>query len=173
MTGVQTCALPICFPVTIDGVVGARLLGLGCYGKGIDIVQELVDKAKKHGLDAEQGSVEDLSRFKDETFDVVICSEVLEHLYDPMIAIKEAYRVLKKGGKYIVTVPHPDSEMSGDKLGDYHQINFSIEILDTLFHNVFERGKVTVTGIPYLAEYCKSVNIKEGTLAWIGLESIK
>lgn len=155
------------------GTVSLELMTLGCFGKGIDIVQELVDNAKKHGLDAEQGSVEDLSRFKDEMFDVVICTEVLEHLYDPLLAIEEAYRVLKKGGKYIATVPHPDSEMSGKKLGDFHHINFDFNMLDELFHKVFEKGEVTVTEIPYTDEYCQEVGKKKGYLGWIGLVATK
>ena len=37
MTGVQTCALPICFPVTIGGMVGMILTGVFAadYGTGI------------------------------------------------------------------------------------------------------------------------------------------
>ena len=156
-----------------SGIISTRLIGLGCYGKGIDIVQELVDKAKKNGVDAEQGTAEDLGRFKDEEFDVVICCEVLEHLYDPMPAIKEAHRVLKKGGMYIATVPHKDSEMAGEKIGDYHQENYSVEILDTIFHNVFKRDNVFISAIPYLEEYCRATSKKVGALGWYGLTAKK
>jgi len=156
-----------------SGVVAVRLLKLGCFGKGIDLVSELVDKAKKYGIDAEVGSAEDLAKFPDNTFEAVICSEVLEHLYDPLLAIKEAHRVLKPGGAYVVTVPHPDSEMAGEKLGDYHQANYTVEILDTIFHNVFERGNVFITGIPYLEEYCAAHKITKGAPGWIGIRAKK
>ena len=43
--------------------------------------------------------------FQDNTFDVIWCSEVLEHLYSPLFALKEFNRVLKPGGKLLVTVP--------------------------------------------------------------------
>jgi SAM-dependent methyltransferase len=43
--------------------------------------------------------------FPDATFDVVIASEVLEHLWDDERAISELVRVLKPGGRMAVTVP--------------------------------------------------------------------
>ena len=43
--------------------------------------------------------------FPDATFDVVIASEVLEHLWDDTGAISELVRVLKPGGRMAVTVP--------------------------------------------------------------------
>lgn len=39
------------------------------------------------------------------TFDVVWCSEVLEHLFAPAFATGEVYRVLKPGGLFLITVP--------------------------------------------------------------------
>jgi SAM-dependent methyltransferase len=42
---------------------------------------------------------------RDDAVSAVICSEVLEHLNDPLAAILEFYRVLKSGGETIVTVP--------------------------------------------------------------------
>ena len=44
-------------------------------------------------------------QFQDELFDCVCAIQVLEHLEDPKAAIKEMLRVLKKGGKLIITVP--------------------------------------------------------------------
>ena len=50
---------------------------------------------------------------ENESIDKVLCCEVLEHLEEPQEAIKEIYRVLKKGGELILSVPflfpiHPD-----------------------------------------------------------------
>lgn len=43
------------------------------------------------------------------SMDAVVCSEVLEHLFEPLKVIEEANRVLKTGGKFYVTVPNFDS----------------------------------------------------------------
>jgi len=43
--------------------------------------------------------------FPDKKFDVVICSELLEHVPDPRAVLREAYRVLREGGILLVCVP--------------------------------------------------------------------
>lgn len=45
------------------------------------------------------------SSFSDESFDFVLCSEVLEHVPAPEVAIKTLSRILKPGGIAIVTTP--------------------------------------------------------------------
>lgn len=42
---------------------------------------------------------------EDNTFDVILCSEVLEHIPNPEMAIKEFSRILKPGGMLILTAP--------------------------------------------------------------------
>ena len=43
--------------------------------------------------------------FPDNTFDLVVCSEVLEHLHEYNDAVIEINRVLKPGGKFFASVP--------------------------------------------------------------------
>ena len=43
--------------------------------------------------------------FENDSFDVVICNHVLEHIQDDTKAMSELYRVMKKGGWGIVQVP--------------------------------------------------------------------
>jgi SAM-dependent methyltransferase len=43
--------------------------------------------------------------FPDETFDALVISEVLEHIHADSLALSEAARVLKAGGRLAVTVP--------------------------------------------------------------------
>jgi SAM-dependent methyltransferase len=59
--------------------------------------------------------------FPDDTFDVVITSEVLEHVQDDVSAIAEMVRVLKPGGRFAATVPAQFPETINWKLSDeYH-----------------------------------------------------
>ena len=48
--------------------------------------------------------------YPDESFDIVICNHVLEHVPDDIKAMKEFYRVLKKNGWAILIVPMKDMD---------------------------------------------------------------
>ena len=50
---------------------------------------------------------EDLERmtFPDESFDLFVSQDVMEHIFDPAAAFREIARVLKPGGAHIFTVP--------------------------------------------------------------------
>jgi len=41
----------------------------------------------------------------DNSYDIAIMGELLEHVPDPMLVLKEAYRIIKPGGKILATVP--------------------------------------------------------------------
>ncbi len=43
--------------------------------------------------------------FRDESFDLIICTEVLEHLRNPKEMVSEISRVLTRGGKAIISIP--------------------------------------------------------------------
>jgi SAM-dependent methyltransferase len=43
--------------------------------------------------------------FEDNHFDAVFCGEVLEHIFNPDEILPEIYRVLKPGGRLLLTVP--------------------------------------------------------------------
>jgi SAM-dependent methyltransferase len=81
----------------------------GHYVVGIDFDRKLVDFAVGRGFQQE-GRVADLTRalpFKDNSFDIVFCSEVVEHL--PIITnfLGECNRVLKQNGLLLLTTDNP------------------------------------------------------------------
>jgi len=45
-------------------------------------------------------------KFKDDSFDLIWCSEVIEHLDNPKFSVGEFRRVLKPNGKMILTTPN-------------------------------------------------------------------
>jgi SAM-dependent methyltransferase len=73
---------------------------------GVDVSSKAVDLAREAGLEAQV--VNDASElpFEDDSFDLAICIEVLEHLFAPHDAAREIRRVLRPGGKLIVSAPN-------------------------------------------------------------------
>ena len=72
---------------------------------GLDLSEEMVKVAREkqiNGADFITGSSERLP-FSDAGFDVVTCSQSFHHYPHPEKAMQEAYRVLKKGGLYILS----------------------------------------------------------------------
>lgn len=78
----------------------------------VDIQQELLTKAKSHASEAQskalhfiQGDLEEDhgSHLKDGLVDAVIIANVLFQIEQKSACLKEAYRVLKKGGELLVT----------------------------------------------------------------------
>lgn len=60
---------------------------------------------KKRGIKAKRGVIEKIP-FKNNSFDIIVLTEIIEHLPNPGIALKEVKRVLKKDGIVIVSVPN-------------------------------------------------------------------
>lgn len=56
--------------------------------------------------------------FPDESFDKVICAEVMEHVHDFSAAARELARVTKPGGRLAITIPTATSEQLYLRLGD-------------------------------------------------------
>ncbi len=43
--------------------------------------------------------------FSSEEFDSILCNQVLEHVFNPTVFLQEVHRVLKPGGKLLLTMP--------------------------------------------------------------------
>lgn len=131
-------------------LAGCRILDIGCgtgrhtcaafrfprvVAMGIDInFDDVVETKKRLNTHKELGdhgggecgvSVADICAlpFKDNFFDLVICSEVLEHIQDHKTAVSEAVRVLKPGKTLTVSVPRYLPERICWALSDnYHTV---------------------------------------------------
>lgn len=97
---------------------GERILDVGCgtgavmkflsekgyLVDGVDFSEEALKYCYDKGLRVQLGTAEEMS-FDSKTFDVVLALDILEHLPDDSLGIKEMGRVLKNGGLAIITVP--------------------------------------------------------------------
>jgi 2-polyprenyl-3-methyl-5-hydroxy-6-metoxy-1,4-benzoquinol methylase len=80
---------------------GWRLIGIDFSPSGIEIARASYPEIEFFLADAQS----DLGKHIGEV-DVVVSTEVIEHLYDPRGFFRNAYRLLKPGGILIVTTPY-------------------------------------------------------------------
>lgn len=107
----------------LEKIILRKVKGSTVYG--IDIQATLVERAKQKGIMARVGKAEDLP-YNDSFFDIVILSEILEHVFDPQKVLTEALRVLKKDGLMIGSVPHPRGKNAKKSPIEEHQYHARI-----------------------------------------------
>lgn len=76
---------------------------------GIDTEPKVIEYLKKNKRLKDEFQTADITKklpFEDSSFDAVICVEVIEHLKHYESTLKEFKRILKKGGKLILTTPN-------------------------------------------------------------------
>ncbi|MFX0000790.1 MAG: class I SAM-dependent methyltransferase [Candidatus Hodarchaeota archaeon] len=102
--------------------IGKRILDIGCgngeftrhffkkYEEvyGIDISETAVELARKKNIIAEQLDLDNCTKlpFEPKFFDTIVCTEVIEHLFNFQSVFKLFHEVLKDEGILIVTVPN-------------------------------------------------------------------
>jgi SAM-dependent methyltransferase len=85
-----------------------RATGKGWTAEGIDINHQSVQYAQSMGADCEIMPIENvLSDF----YDAVHCSEVLEHVPDPVVFLKECNRIMRKDGIICIVVPNDFNQL--------------------------------------------------------------
>jgi len=108
---------------------------------GMDISFGYLEVAQKEGIDVCFARVEDMP-YKEKIFDIVVCTDVLEHVIDLNLCCAKILRVLKPGGFLIVRVPYRED------LGSYldpscpyeyvHLRSFDENSLRLLFEKIFK-----------------------------------
>ena len=105
---------------SLVGGPGRHVLDLGCrtgaltqhYASGNDVVGVDVDHdalaraSERLGIETVWADAEDRLPFDDDSFDVVVAGELLEHLADPAAAVANVRRVLRPGGRFVGSVPN-------------------------------------------------------------------
>jgi len=90
-----------------DGrTAGLWLQNHGCDYLGVDVSTAAVEMARSIGLKAQAIEAATSLPFADEAFDMVLCLEVFEHLFEPHVAAAELLRVLRPGGVLVASVPN-------------------------------------------------------------------
>lgn len=126
----QVCSLPREARV-LDAGCGYGLYAMTLAERGyrvdaIDIDPGRIHELQRHqaeykplaGIDARVGSLSSLP-YPDNAYDIIICSDVIEHIADDRAAFSELARVLKRGGTLLLSVPHtsPTSEKIYKRFG--------------------------------------------------------
>jgi len=126
---------------------GLLLRDLGKQGTGLNLSVAAIRNIRSNGIEAVQGDAHHLP-FPDESFDVVLCFETLEHVESQHAALLELHRVCRPGGRCFVTVPwvprtavqplSPDAPRGRDHAFELDRDDLAALVTHTPFHLVYE-----------------------------------
>jgi len=86
-----------------------RLIGIDINERFIDIAQQRLKQSTQNNVEFHRMDAQDLKLASD-AMDVVLFPWVLQMVRDPHLAVKEAYRVLRKGGELLVIGLRSDAD---------------------------------------------------------------
>lgn len=120
------------------GYFSIKLLEKGANVTAIDIVEQALEKFKeklkntKYHPTIKNAALQDIP-FAQNKFDVALATEVLEHAPGTQKCIQELIRVVKPGGKIIITFPNEKNRKPLYPVAKFLGINTSVEDKVTLF----------------------------------------
>jgi 2-polyprenyl-3-methyl-5-hydroxy-6-metoxy-1,4-benzoquinol methylase len=91
-----------------SGVLLERMQSLGWNAEGLEIDIPAVEAARKRGVQVRAGTLHE-QRYPTGHFDAVHMSQVIEHVHEPLEVLAECNRILKPGGKLVITTPNIES----------------------------------------------------------------
>jgi 2-polyprenyl-3-methyl-5-hydroxy-6-metoxy-1,4-benzoquinol methylase len=127
-----------------DGVISEPMVKMGNYVTCVEL-PTIATLAQRCGVPSVvAGDAEQLALASD-SFDVVLASEVIEHLWKPQNFLGEAHRVLRSGGYLIIETPEGKESLHYDSHKHYFTVERLKEILGTRF-TVCEVKRLKPTG---------------------------
>lgn len=114
-----------------------KLISAAAHYTGLDKNEELIAALQQKYPDHAFATADfpDLSRFEDNTYDFIVTFQVIEHIKDDHKFLREANRVLKKGGKIILTTVNRKFSLSRNP---WHIREYSTDELRTLMGQYFK-----------------------------------
>lgn len=94
---------------------------------GLELSQSAVEIAKQQGLDVQCTTFENATLAAN-SFDCIIMSQVLEHLYSPRLALQRCNQLLRPGGLILIAVPKFDSWTRHAMGNFWHNLQFPIHL---------------------------------------------
>jgi SAM-dependent methyltransferase len=74
---------------------------------GIDLSLTLAKEARRRQMLSVCGDLDEADLpYRDSSFDAVVCCDVMEHVFDPIVFIRRIARIVKPGGQFVVSVPN-------------------------------------------------------------------
>ena len=109
-----------------------------CEIWGVDISDEVINNNKKSDPKSKwfQGYVGGLDFLPLNYFDIVFAGEVIEHLDTPSFLFSDAYKILKEGGKLIITTPIENHISSPEHIWEFTKEDIIKFYKDAGFKNV-------------------------------------
>ncbi|RKY88002.1 hypothetical protein DRQ15_10395 [candidate division KSB1 bacterium] len=95
-----------------DGYLSYLIAKKGFVVTSLDIspkrLEKFKDIAEKYHIEQKIGDVTNTGLVS-QSFDLIVCSEVLEHIENYKDVLKEAHRLLAPGGRFILSVPNREN----------------------------------------------------------------
>ncbi len=85
---------------------GAKVTGIDISKEQLKFAEKLAEKNKAK-IDLYQGDVKKLNKIKPNSQDIVFTAWALHYVDNLESCFKEVHRVLKKGGNFVLAIPHP------------------------------------------------------------------